>query len=343
MEQRESCCICGNTNPKEVIRVGYNDDPIKSLLTEYYDGAVDFSLLSDEAYVIDYCPVCHHYWKEYVLDSDGMEQLYSEWLSTPDSEEIPQKKYSSWQTEFGIEDASRIKSYLEKHPRDIRVLDYGGGYCWFAKLLDAFGFETYFYDVSESKAELARKHGISTIDSIDAIEDIEFDYIHMNQVLEHVPSPQKTVRTVADLLSTDGFAYVAVPDAASAGHDPKRIVEHNAFHPLEHINCFTHESLRKLMSEHELEQIRPPQPLLTLSRFRKWTSVLETPSLKLPLYRFINRVLSPMATGAPDNRTGTKDGTQSSDKELSMFYELINALSLAVNKTSVTSIYVRPK
>lgn len=359
MERRDACAICGSDSPERKVELAYDEPPVEDLLNQFYDGRVDFSHLRDGTYSILYCPHCDFYWKEYVLDDAGMTALYAEW--TPDAAygRRPPNRYNDHNTETKIEDASRVKTYFERHPSDVRVLDFGAGWSHFAQIAHAFGFDTYVYEHSEDKLAVADEHGLSTVDSLDRLSEMTFDYVHVNHVLEHVPDPASTVETVSEILADDGLCYLSVPHASYRGPFSERVVRDRAiaFHPLEHVNAFTPRSLRAIAREHGLHSTTPPQPSLSPSCARKHLHrVLERERVKLPVHRLARRLrLRELADSVLGLFPGSSEKYTFVDSEQTfadihfqarpatsrtMLDELRSAVRMLFDSSLVTSLYV---
>lgn len=288
MQRRDACHVCGDDSPERKLDLPYDEPPVSELLAEFYDGRVDLTHLSDGRYAILHCPDCDYYWKEYVLDETGMAALYSEWVPDAAYGSRPPNRYNGRDTEATVEDVSRVKSFFRRHPGDVRVLDFGAGWSHFAQIAQAFGFDTWVYELDEKKLVFADDLGLSVTDSLDGFDDGAFDYVHANHVLEHVPDPAAAVETVSRLLADDGLCYVSVPDASDAGPFTDRLVRERAvaFHPLEHVNGLTRSSLLGLADAHGLQPTRPPQPLLSPSCARKHLHhAFERERVKLAVYR----------------------------------------------------------
>ncbi len=124
-----------------------------------------------------------------------------------------------------------------------------------------------YYLLEIANKSLSKKEYIFCWDSVSGQEDIEFrtvlkqdkdasdysfDFINMEQVLEHVSDPHEIMRGLSKALKADGLLKVSVPN----GHDVKSRLKMmdwkaskgskrslNAVAPLEHINCFNERSL----------------------------------------------------------------------------------------------------
>ncbi len=106
---------------------------------------------------------------------------------------------------------------IEKHSSGGKVLDVGCGYGFF--LLNAMekGWDAFGTDLSEKAIEYAKKEqNLQNVVCSDLYEDIfpgqKFDSVNLTNVLEHVPSPTKTLNDCGRLLDENGVLTVRVPN-----------------------------------------------------------------------------------------------------------------------------------
>src|SRR5262249_13968817 len=96
-----------------------------------------------------------------------------------------------------------------------------------------------------------------------------FDYIHLDQVLEHVIDPRALVGRLRNWLRPDGVLCIAVPQGSGtrrALRNWRREFARPAMGklvsvvPLLHLNCFCHANLRRLAEAGGLRSLKPPGP-----------------------------------------------------------------------------------
>lgn len=75
-----------------------------------------------------------------------------------------------------------------------------------------------------------------------------FDLIILSNVLEHIPDVKKAIASLTSLLSQDGKLFIAVPDA---GTFSESVMEPFYEFSTEHINFFTKDTLRYVMSGYQ--------------------------------------------------------------------------------------------
>lgn len=102
--------------------------------------------------------------------------------------------------------------------RPRRILDVGAATGDFLAIARGRGYEVAGIELSEyAAAEARRKHGLELhtgfLESYESSE--QFDVIHLNHVLEHLPDPGLAVRTLDSLLAPGGGIYIEVPQQFS--------------------------------------------------------------------------------------------------------------------------------
>jgi SAM-dependent methyltransferase len=157
----------------------------------------------------------------------------------------------------GLAEAHRtfFEFVLTSHPhlhQDATILDVGSSMGHFLNRFRTAGFTNIQgLEPSSAASELAREtYGISVTAA--TLEDFQpkqkFDLITLCGVLEHLDTLQNTASRINDLLTDDGYLFIAVPDGSSFGDAPPR--EPFLEFALEHINFFTAGSLDNLLLPH---------------------------------------------------------------------------------------------
>ncbi len=105
-------------------------------------------------------------------------------------------------------------------PENVRVLDIGCGFCETLGYHRARGCDVYGVDTDENIRRVAEKYGYNVqIGKFDTnmYEQNFFDYITMDQVLEHVVDPLETMQGIARILKKGGRLIVSTPNADGWG------------------------------------------------------------------------------------------------------------------------------
>jgi SAM-dependent methyltransferase len=133
-----------------------------------------------------------------------------------------------------------------------------GAWC---RMAQAYGFRVAGFELSQRRRTHARAWGIRVLDSLAGPE--RFDYVNCHHALEHVPDPYATLVELAAVLAPGGILRLSVPDGRemetrlrAAGWRAQK----DALHPLEHLNCFTSDTLARLAERAGLRFAPEPAP-----------------------------------------------------------------------------------
>lgn len=142
-----------------------------------------------------------------------------------------------------------------------RVLDFGCGYGGFLSMCSMYGFEAYGVDRSSAK----RDNG-SFAKVFAEIEDIAgmapFHALTLFEVLEHLDDPRALMLRLRDLLASGGILVLETPDCSGVRNIETRY-DYNKIHPLEHINGFTPETLKRFAARLGFAPIGKPVSCVT--------------------------------------------------------------------------------
>ena len=111
-------------------------------------------------------------------------------------------------------------SVFRKVPKNVRVLDVGCGFGQSLGYHTARGCDVYGVEADENIRRVAEKFGYKVHVGLfdDSIYEPEFfDYVTMDQVIEHVTDPLSTLRGVARILKPGGTAIFSTPNADGWG------------------------------------------------------------------------------------------------------------------------------
>lgn len=140
-------------------------------------------------------------------------------------------------------------------PENVRVLDIGCGFGESLGYHAARGCEVYGVEADENIRRVADKFGYKVHVGLfdpDIYEENFFDYITLDQVLEHVTEPLETLRGVANILKSGGIAVVSFPNASGWGakvFGRKWINWHTPYH----LQFYSEKSIQILVDKSDLE------------------------------------------------------------------------------------------
>ena len=267
---REKCPGCDNTSMTILYDSPFAQRDVRRFVHEFYRGRISDQSLNGARYTIAQCRACTLYFQREILDSKGMEFLYDdvndESVSLAKRERAGRSYFNSL-----LRSAGMIEELLYVPPaaRDIKVLDFGMGWGHWAIAARALGYDVVGAELSARRKSFAAAHGIQSIDPMEA-ENERFDFINLDQVLEHVPEPRETVRQLAQILKPSGIIKISVPSGELVARQIASgwTIRKNELHPLEHINAFTDRSLDTLCASLGVKRVAPSEYVTLKARLR---------------------------------------------------------------------------
>jgi SAM-dependent methyltransferase len=209
--------------------------------------------------VIARCAACGFIWQRRILDDQGLELLYEHWISADES----RAKKAATAGGYGPQIRRLIGLFPARSPETIRTLDFGMGWGFWLIAARGQGLQATGVELSEERRRFAEEQGIEAFSSLEDLGERVFDLIDAEAVFEHLPDPVSSLRELVPRLASGGVLRISVPDGRSISRDVARsswTPSKDAIHPLEHINAFTHETLRRFGRDAGL--IVVPQPVV---------------------------------------------------------------------------------
>jgi SAM-dependent methyltransferase len=147
----------------------------------------------------------------------------------------------------------------------LKSLDYGCGVGVTLRVLGALGIEATGYEPSRFRGAAVTESGGMIIDNEQAITDSgPYDLIVCDNVLEHLPEPERAIELFGTVCQPGAIAYMSLPGYESgfvrkqldALKDGRTI--DMTLNPWEHLNYFTLRHLDELMSRHGFDPVPVP-------------------------------------------------------------------------------------
>jgi len=258
-ETREYCPVCGNDKAATLYQAAFSDPALKQFIVSFYQGRADLSVLEETFYRVAKCGRCSFIYQTNLLNDQGMAALYGDWVDAAASLHKKQNARAKLFKQYAgqMQTVSRLFPML---PGQVNVLEFGMGWGYWSRMAQAFGFRVEGLELSPERAEYAGSLGVEAIDQLPEAGQ-HYHFIYANQVFEHLPDPLETLQQLQTRLTADGVIYLRVPDGrgiekslAQSGWSS----DLDAIHPLEHINCFTRDSLCELAARAGLVAFQPP-------------------------------------------------------------------------------------
>ncbi len=263
LRSRPACPVCATTTYHRLLDLPFDSPPLDDYLRWFYEGRLDPDRLADHRYVLDRCGGCGVRYQREVPGPDFLVELYDD-LARSDREEVSRSRGLPTRQAYAY-DVEQLVKHWNRPPVELRVLDYGSGFGDWLRMAAAYGCRVTAAELAPQKA--AALAGTADVLPVDDLPSSTFHFINTEQVFEHLIEPGDTVRRLARSLVPGGLLRVSVPngrgiDAALATPDWQRPkgdpTSLNAIAPLEHVNCWDHESLTRLGRVGGLEVFRYP-------------------------------------------------------------------------------------
>ena len=236
----------------------YTDKNIIFFLKEYY-GEVKYKLLEKRLVGSNYdllkCNNCNFIWQKNSPNDKFSCELYDEIIDKQNSLNKSKLKFKKQKlaNKKEITFITNQFNYIKK----INILDFGAGWGHWLNSGDKSKFNPYAFELSGERRKYLLNLGINVIDnrSIHKYENY-FHFIQLDQVLEHVVNLQETFRILKKLARKNCLFYLSVPDGSKILKNKSAIeINKGPIQPLEHLNCFSRYSLKKLLSQEGFKSI----------------------------------------------------------------------------------------
>lgn len=141
------------------------------------------------------------------------------------------------------------------HKQRGNILDIGAGTGDFLVTAKASGWQIYGIEPNENAKKLAISKGVSFENSLESIENQQFDVITMWHVFEHVPDVEYQIKQLKRLLKPNGTIIIAVPNYKS--YDASYYGKFWAAYDVpRHLWHFSKNSIEKLVSRENLKLVK---------------------------------------------------------------------------------------
>ncbi len=282
--KRKHCPVCLGKSLTQLYCKQYSDPVISSYLERFYgaQGFIELEYLKNEMYSLLQCNDCRLIFQEFIPDDFILKKLYDEWIDPATVRKDAAKHPLSYYVHHAVEIAN-LASHFNVLPYTLKFLDFGMGWSEWLLTARGFGCNSYGMELSTERISYAQQQGIKIVDW-DEVPSCGFDYINTEQVFEHIVDPLGTLTHLAKGLKTGGIIKISVPNG---NNFLKRVHKldwnapkfsrnsPNVVAPLEHLNCYSTETLKTLAKICGLTEIKVPV------RYVFYSSVKEYAKAKL--------------------------------------------------------------
>ncbi|MGB8365419.1 MAG: class I SAM-dependent methyltransferase [Rhizomicrobium sp.] len=242
IEVRRKCPACAGYNFQIIFRMPYQNAALREFLLRFYCGRADPARLIGATYELALCNSCRLLFQTQVPSGTLLSDIYDVWIPPTEQQDLRSRRGTEQYRYLAFQVESMIR-HFRRHPTDLNVLDFGCGWAEWASMARAFGCNVYGIELSVERKQFARSIGIPILDNPHH-PGVVFDFINTEQVFEHLTRPLETLKELVSCLAPGGLIKISVPNGRGV---LRRITAGETFpmpvQPLEHINCFTAQSL----------------------------------------------------------------------------------------------------
>ncbi len=254
LNRRTMCPFCNNNQFKLLYKKEYNSFDLNKFLDDYYKNPKIHKILISEFYEIAECNKCKGLFQSNIPDEELSLFIYEELISSQLS--FKKKLLKPIQPREYIFDAKIIEKLFRKKNNEVKILEFGSGWGFWARFMKSKNFNVETVEISNSRIKYLKETKIHNYTSLTQINK-KYDLIFSNQVLEHIPFPLETIKQLKTKLFDNGIMYHKFPSSflfkkkLSKNYIPQK----DCAHPLEHINIFNKNCLNEICKILDLKQI----------------------------------------------------------------------------------------
>ncbi|MBM3840037.1 MAG: class I SAM-dependent methyltransferase [Verrucomicrobia bacterium] len=223
------------------------------------------ALVADKSYEIRHCPESRLHFQTWVMEDHEL----AGWYSAPAGEEFFLEEIAKQKLHWFAHMTEEILVLRQLcHAKRPAVLDFGCNWGKWASVALAHGCDVFAVEVNRSAADFCARRGLQIV-SFDRLDEFRFDFINVDQVMEHLSQPLPVAQKLAACLKPGGFLKMSTPDnpalprilAAAQRTGDNRVLNAktlDSLAPLEHVNLFTRAALEALGGKAGLRVYRLP-------------------------------------------------------------------------------------
>lgn len=167
------------------------------------------------------------------------------------AEQLKDSKFYNYKWEKIYNNFLKLKKSVLKK----KVLDIGCGWGQCLLYLKKKGLDCYGIDPSTKAINYCNKKGlkgeVSNLSNLDIFKNIRFDFVIMNNVLEHLRNPVETIKKINKILKKNGIIFIEVPNDFNTfqlvGKKANKIKNDWWVSPPAHLNYFSHKTLQNFL------------------------------------------------------------------------------------------------
>lgn len=265
---RTLCISCRSQYLTNLSTGAYDSGPVGAFLKADPWGENPLPYLAGKTWCFAGCNTCGQAFHRYVLDAEWNERRFSKWMS---QDAIAEFEHGALLPEWRFKKAAENTGHalrIEALTRELRsgpvkLLDFGCGYGDFIAMCNLYGFDA----VGVDRAEAKRSNALVPI--FNELSDVTgpFHAVTLFEVLEHLDDPLAILEALAPMIVPGGLLVLETPDCTGVT-GIETIDDYRKIHPLDHINGFTPETLRKIAERAGFASFQRPPVHVTMDRLR---------------------------------------------------------------------------
>ncbi|MFT3986246.1 class I SAM-dependent methyltransferase [Aestuariivirga sp.] len=268
-----TCCInCKGTHLTELSRGAYTDEPLAGFLAADPWGENPMPFLQEATWSLVRCDDCSQVFQRRILTDAWNERRFSQWMSTDAIRAFEDRLGPAFPRRFGaaarhVEHVLRIEKLtrpVRAAGEAVRILDFGCGFGDFLEACAHFGFEASGVDRAPARRDAS---AVKIMPSLPEAAGPQYHAITAFEVLEHVDEPSDILAALSGHLMPGGILVLETPDCTGVT-DIKTRSDYLKVHPLEHINAFTHGTLKSIAERNGFSLISRGASLVTTDPLR---------------------------------------------------------------------------
>ncbi len=247
--ERRHCISCGSNRLDELAGGRFGDEPLRTFLDRDPWGTSPLPYIENERWAYVRCTACGQTFHKRVLAPAWNERRFSEWMSESAIRQFsahadtPAHRFAKGREH--VQHVLRIEKMTRalRGGQEVRILDFGCGFGDFLAVCERFGFVCCGIDRSPARRQGGQVHIVSDIEDLPA--SMRFHAITLFEVLEHLDAPLAALQSLHALMLPDGVLVLETPDCSNVT-DIRTERDYRKIHPLDHINAYTPETLRRI-------------------------------------------------------------------------------------------------
>ncbi|GGI33767.1 class I SAM-dependent methyltransferase [Bradyrhizobium guangdongense] len=263
--ERTECINCRSTDLTELSSGRYVDEPVQGFLAADPWGEDPLPFLRSATWSLVKCHGCSQVFHRRILNKEWNERRFSRWMSGDAINKFERSQGYTFTRNFRgglsyIEHALRIE-LLTRSIRGVdavRLLDFGCGFGHFLQSCSLLCFEAIGVDRSMGRRSKAAVEILPSLDDVTGM----FHALTLFEVLEHLDDPRSILEALNLHIVSGGILFITTPDCSGVTTISTER-DYRLAHPLEHINCFSHGTLKSIASRAGFDHIEHPLALAT--------------------------------------------------------------------------------